>query len=142
MYDKKVLGLSEVQVAIQAIIEEASKEPSKPVAIAVADQRGDVISLVRMDGGRVFHMQMVIRKAYTSAMMRRNTRKGIEIRQKTEWAKYEPVRDELTVAPGGVPITQPGDETVVYGGIGVGGRAADEDETLAYLGLKALQDFL
>jgi uncharacterized protein GlcG (DUF336 family) len=141
MRDKKVLGLAEAQVAIQAMIEEAIKDPGKPMAIAIADDRGDIVSFVRMDGALVLYGKMAIKKAYTSAMMRRNTRAGIERRQKQVWGMLEPVRDEFTLIPGGVVITEPG-ETVVYGGIGASGRAADEDETLALVGLKALQDFL
>jgi len=141
MRDKKVLGLAEAQVAIQAMIEEATKDPGKPMAIAIADDRGDIVSFVRMDGALVLHGKMAIKKAYTSAMMRRNTRAGIEQRQKQVWGMLEPVRDEFTLIPGGVVIAEPGG-TVVYGGIGASGRAADEDEALALVGLKALQDFL
>ena len=141
MRDKKVLGLAEAQVATQAIIEEASKDPSRPMAVAVADDRGDVISFVRMDGARPRLCEMAIKKAYTSSYLARDTRKVLEMRQKWDWGIYEPVGNDMTVIPGGLAIVKPG-ETVVYGGIGTSGRSADEDEALAFVGLKALQNLL
>jgi cob(I)alamin adenosyltransferase len=111
------------------------------MAIAVADDRGDIISFVRMDGARPRFGEMAIKKAYTSAYNGRDTRKALEMRQKWDWGAYEPVGNDFTVIPGGLAIVKPG-EAVVYGGIGTSGRAADEDEALALVGLKALQDFL
>ena len=141
MYDKKVLGLAEAQVAIKAIIEEASKEPSRPMAIAIADDSGNLVSFVRMDGARPRLGEMAIKKAYTSSYLARDSRKVLETRSKWDWGAYEPVGNDMTVIPGGLAIVKPG-ETTVYGAIGTSGRLPDEDETLAFVGLKALQNFL
>jgi uncharacterized protein GlcG (DUF336 family) len=141
MYDKKVLGLEEAEVAVRAIIEEASKDPSRPMAIAVVDDRGDIISFVRMDGARPLNSEMATKKAYTSAFMRLDTRKWLERRQKEDYGKYEPVGADRTLVAGGLAIIKP-DEAVVYGGIGTSGRKPNEDEDLAFVGLKALQNFL
>lgn len=142
MYDKKVLGLAEAQAAVQAMIEEASKDRSRPVAIAVTDDRGDLIALVRMDGGKPLFVDIAISKAYTSAVMRRDTRKYLEFWRQQDCADHQPIFSGMSVIPGGVAITKLG-ETVVYGGIGVSGKpSGDEDETLAFVGLKALRDLL
>ena len=142
MFDKRVIGLREAQLAIEAIIKEASKDSGRPIAVAVTDDRGDLISFVRMDGARPRYGDMAIKKAYTSSYNGRDTRKSLENRQKWDWGAYEPVDSDTTVVPGGIAIVKPG-ETTVYGGIGTScSRSADEEEALALVGLKALQTFL
>ena len=142
MNDKKILTLIEAQVVIKAIIEEASKDSGRPIAIAVTDDRGDLISFVRMDGARPRFGVRAIRKAYSAAYNGRDTRKSLENRQKWDWGAYEPVDSDTTVVPGGIAIVKPG-ETTVYGGIGTScSRSADEEEALALVGLKALQTFI
>ena len=47
MYDKKILGLAEAERAAQAIIEEASKDPSSPCAVAISDCNGHLVYLAR-----------------------------------------------------------------------------------------------
>ena len=141
VFDKRVIGLREAQLAIEAIIKEASKDSGRPIAVAVTDDRGDLISFVRMDGARPRYGDMAIKKAYTSSYNGRDTRKSLENRQKWDWGVYEPVGNDSTVVPGGLAIVKPGEE-VVYGGIGTSGRSSDEDEALALVGLKALQNIL
>jgi len=148
MYDKQVLGLAEAQAALQAIHEEASKEPElTPVAAVVVDEKGDLICLMRMDGTHAQVMDNAIRKAYTAARFRRDTTALHEMLQKAGWSLGDFGADFMSL-PGGVAITKPGVDRVrragekgpdVFGGIGVGGRRAEEDEALALVGLKALQ---
>lgn len=80
MYDKKILGLEEAQVAVQAIIEEALKDPHRPISVAVADERGDAIILTRMDEARPFFNERALQKVYTSATARADTRKFLQMR--------------------------------------------------------------
>ena len=37
MYDKPMLGLDQTQRAMQAMIEKATREPARPVAMAIVD---------------------------------------------------------------------------------------------------------
>ncbi|MDD5127797.1 MAG: heme-binding protein [Dehalococcoidales bacterium] len=145
MYEKKFLGLAEAEVATRAIIKEASKEPSRPVTVVVMDSRGDIITLVRMDGATALYNKWAIIKANVAATRGMDTRQYFQARMNKErsgeWGAYEPPGDDQTYIPGGVAIIEPG-KTAAYGGIGVSGRKADEDETLAYLGLRALQEYL
>ena len=145
MYYKKILGLAEAQVAVQAIIEEALKDPNRPISVAVADERGDVIILTRMDEARPFFNERALQKAYTSATARTDTRKFLQMRLNEEisgdWGTLEPAGTGRTFIPGGVAIIEP-NGIIAYGAIGVSGRTADEDEALAFVGLKALQNFL
>jgi glc operon protein GlcG len=142
MYDKKVLGLAEAQVAIQAVLEDAAKDPSQPISVAIADDKGDLISLARMDGAPETTTEMAVKKAYSAAKVRGNTRDFGQHRRKSEYGDLEPIPPDKTIIPGGVAIIKPGEQRVVYGGIGTSGTPAERDEELAFIGLKALQDFL
>lgn len=148
MYEKTFLGLKEAEVAVRAIIEEAAKDPTRPIAVAVADVRGDIITLVRMDGGKALYNDFAIKKASQSGFMGLDSRKFFQNRMNKEisgeWGACEPPGEGRTYSPGGVTVVAPGATRVpvVYGGIGVSGRRADEDEELAFIGLKALQEFL
>ena len=82
MYKREVLGLGEARTAAEAILAEASKEPNRPIAVAVADDRGDLIYLARMDGCYPLFIHMAINKAYTAARFRRHTRAFAERRKR------------------------------------------------------------
>lgn len=149
MYQKEVLGLSEAQAAVEAALAEASKEPERPMAIAVVDDRGDLICFVRMDGALPLFTQMAISKAYTSSRMQRDTtsfgnsqrERGREI---AAWADDK----KLTTVPGGLCIIKPGKgylpaagtiSGTLLGGIGASGRSPQEDEAIASAGLEAIK---
>jgi uncharacterized protein GlcG (DUF336 family) len=147
MYKKEFLGLVEAEVATRAILAEAAKEASRPITVVVTDARGDIIILIKMDGGKALFNEWGIKKAVQSGTLGLDTRQFFLNRMKKEladdWGLYEPPGDGRTFVPGGVAIVEPGaNAAVVYGGIGVSGRRADEDEALAFIGLKALQNFL
>ena len=140
MYERKVLELDEVMKAVQAMIQAVPKG-SRPISIAVMDDRGDLICLVRMDGAHSFTNELALRKAYTSARRRIDTSKLGKHLQESDW-NITDYGTDYTVIPGGIVIVKPGEETV-YGSIGVSGRIpASEDEEIALIGLKALQDAL
>jgi uncharacterized protein GlcG (DUF336 family) len=143
LYDNKVLELEDAEVAVQAIIKEASKSPGRPVAIAVADDKGDLIMLVRMTRTKQFFAYMATKKAHTSGVLGGDTRMLLGVYQREEFGKFETLSADMTLIPGGVAIIEPGKtagpQAVAYGGIGISGRSADEDEALAFVGLKALQ---
>lgn len=138
MYERKVLGLADAEVAIRAMVEEASK--GSPMSMAVVDAWGNLISFARMDGATTLTARMAMNKAYTAASF------GIDTRMLNDWFKgagkdviwYDDHR--LTVVYGGVCIRL-GDGTLV-GAIGTSGRREDEDEALSFVGLKAIQDIL
>ena len=144
MYQREVLGLEEVRVAIDAVLAEASKEPDRPVAVAVVDDRGDLIYFARMDKSVPLVSHMAIHKAYTAARMRRHTLAFKEWMRQFDWHLGVWDDNSLTEVQGGVCITKPAAQEnaqglgTVLGGIGVSGRAAEEDEQLAFVGLGAL----
>ena len=65
MYDKPMLGLDQTQRAMQAMIEKATREPDRPVAMAIVDDAGNLLSYARMDKCRPNPQTFAIRKAYT-----------------------------------------------------------------------------
>ncbi len=73
MYDEAVIGLAEARKAIQAMLDQAMREPDRPVAMAVVDAYGKLVEFVRMDGCRPIPQQLAYKKAYTAAIMRGDT---------------------------------------------------------------------
>ncbi len=146
MYNQKMLGLAEAEKAVQAIIQEASKDPTnKPIAVCVVNYYGHLLSAATMDGTPWFASWMARRKAYTAATMRRDTPVF------WQFCKDEGFNDsvssfgtDVTVGPGGANIVKAGETNPYggYGGIGVGGRKGEEDMELALFGVKAIQDLL
>ncbi|MGD9118120.1 MAG: heme-binding protein [Dehalococcoidia bacterium] len=144
MYQRQLLGLAEARTAVDAILVEASKEPDLPIAVAVVDYRGDVICLVVMDKSSPFFSRVAMNRAYTAAQNGINTLDfGKRMRDAGRTlADFGDPR--YTTLQGGVCITKPSGQEfppaagTVLGGIGVSGRKADEDERLAYIGLKAM----
>lgn len=147
MYEIKSVGLAEAEVAGKAIIEEASKKGG-PVVAAIVAPDGYLVYLARMDKAPWHAVHMAIKKAYSAARMRSNTRNTGEYIKKNEWVDTGSSHgNDITLVPGGVNIAEPADGTPrsgplrsSYGGIGVSGRPGDEDEALAFIGLKALQE--
>ena len=135
MFDKTVLGLDEARRALEAMIAAASQEPDRPVAFAVADPDGNLILYAHMDHAGHLPRDMAARKAYTSARMGANTgawgarmgKAGIDLGDLGD-PRYTGFAGGVCVRVGGA----------VVGGIGVSGRAADEDEVLAQIGASAI----
>ena len=68
MYDKPMLSLDQVRRAMNAMLDKATQEPDRPVAIAIVDDAGNLLNYARMDGCRANPQTFAVRKAYTSAM--------------------------------------------------------------------------
>jgi uncharacterized protein GlcG (DUF336 family) len=142
MYQRESIGLQEARKATDAIVKQVTESRGLPVCVAVVDDRGDLVHLVRMDGASLNSMHMAIRKAYTAARIRRNTSELLEHAQKLGGG-LSAFDKTFTVVAGGVWIPLKSGEGIglrpVLGGIGVGGcPAGDEDEKLANIGLGVL----
>ena len=148
--EKIVIGFDEAMEGMQAVIEESKRIPGRPVAVAIVDDRGDLICAAREDGVRKLCMDMAIKKAYTSAQWRRNTT-VLEAFWKEKPRIFTELLPDYNIAGGGVVIIEQGTESSVdkqfkeawYGGIGVAGRlTGEQDEALAKVGLTVLQKLL
>jgi uncharacterized protein GlcG (DUF336 family) len=125
---------AQIYEAVQVVFQEAEND-GKDMAFAVVDEAGGLIfgSRTEMCATRV--LTHAIRKAYTSAIMRRDTiafRDEDKEREKTlaDWGDTN-----LTHLVGGVTI-KIGDEW--YGGMAVGGNSTERDDEVARIALKVL----
>ncbi|MDP2917055.1 MAG: heme-binding protein [Dehalococcoidia bacterium] len=148
MYEEKVISLDDALKAMGAMLQEVKKDPNKRWGIAILDNRGELILFLRQDGARQFRSDMAIKKAYTAAIFRRNTHaQGEEL--KSQHLDVSMFGSEYTAVPGGEPVLKPGDEKKgrgdwreCAGAVGTSGAAAAEDERIAQLGAKVLQDLM
>ena len=137
MYNKPMLSLDQTQRAMSAMIAKATQEPDRPVAMAIVDDEGNLLSYARMDNCRPNPQTFAIRKAYTSALS------GVDSAAYAERLKSQgrTVSDfgnpNLVSAQGAVVITDPASGAVL-GAIGVSGLTAQEDEDLSRLGVENL----
>ena len=137
MYNKPMLSLDQTQRAMSAMIAKATQEPDRPVAMAIVDAEGNLLSYARMDNCRPNPQTFAIRKAYTSALS------GVDSAAYAERLKSQgrTVSDfgnpNLVSAQGAVVITDPASGAVL-GAIGVSGLTAQEDEDLSRLGVENL----
>jgi uncharacterized protein GlcG (DUF336 family) len=107
MYKKEVLGLDQAWAAVTAALAEAKKEPKRPVAIAVVDERGDLIAYAAMDGSYPLYKYMAIHKAYTAARMQRDTAQFDEWLRETDRDMATWGDSKYTRMHGGLCIVKP-----------------------------------
>ena len=130
------LGITEAQKAIEAIKTEMLKR-GKAAVIAVADEHGELIALLRVDGAPLASIQIAMNKVYTAARERmasgeigqlsRDPKQGFDI------AYYGDPK--ILGWGGGLPVVMGG---VVVGAVGVSGLAEAEDIELAQMGVDAI----
>lgn len=136
-YQKAVLSLEDAQKAMNRMLQEANKAPNRPVAIAIVDDQGELVSFARMDKCAAQPPMIARKKAYTAARTRVDTVSYAE-RLKGQGRSVTEFGDPNLIAlQGGVVIMNPSDQSVL-GGIGVSGLAAEEDEAIAKMGLKEI----
>ena len=127
-----MLNVARAQDALQKIAA-ASAAAGYVVAIAIVDDRGDLVAAHRMDGCRPRWMRASLRKAYTAAVMDRTTESFHDeiVRRNLQIAYYgDPM---FCALPGGIPILHPDGTT--HGAIGVTGPTQGSDAELAAAGL-------
>jgi uncharacterized protein GlcG (DUF336 family) len=131
-----MITVSTARAAIDAVVA-ASTAAGFVVAIAVVDEHGDLIAAHRMDGCRPRWMRMTQRKAYTAAVMDRDTTTFQEdiVARNIQLASYgEPM---FCALPGGVVIRDAAGITI--GAIGVTGPTKNRDVELAAAALPILR---
>ena len=137
MYSKPMLSLDQTQKAMQAMIEKATREPDRPVAMAIVDDAGNLLSYSRMDNCRPNPQTFAIRKAYTSAMSGQNSADNAERLKSQGRTVGDFGNPNLVSAQGAVVILDPATGAIL-GAIGVSGLSSQEDEDLSQLGVDAL----
>jgi len=132
MQMKPVISADDVTRVLLAARDEAERQ-KWPVAIAIVDDGGHLLGMLRLDGCAPVGADISIGKARTAALGRRETK------------VYEDMinggRTAFTTAPvvtaleGGVPLVVDGH---VVGAIGVSGMKPAEDSQVAKAGVAAL----
>lgn len=130
------LGRAEAQIAIDRIAAEAEARRVS-VVIAVADVRGELLALLRLDGAAIESVLIATNKAWTAARTGKATRDIGQAARSTE--------DGFDVAyfgdaryigwGGGVPVRR---DSAVVGAVAVSGATEAEDAELAELGIAAI----
>ena len=137
MYSKPMLSLDQTQKAMQAMIQKATQEPNRPVAIAIVDDAGNMLSYARMDNCRPNPQSFAVRKAYTSAMSGQNSADYAE-RLKSQGRTVGDFGNPNLVSAQGAAVVLDPASGAVLGAIGVSGLSSQEDEDLAKLGVQSL----
>ena len=141
MYDTPNLGLAEALHGLEAALREAEKDAAegRPVVIAIADHKGELICYARQDCCLEMSKDQAVRKAYTSAIGRRDSGDYADyIKRQTGRDIETSIGMRGTSGRGGVVIKRSSDG-VCLGGVGVSGATtAPRDEEIARVGIKAM----
>jgi glc operon protein GlcG len=126
----------DAQKAIEVIKLEMQKR-GKAGVIAVADDHGELLALLRVDGAPFTSIQIAANKAYTAARDRKPSRQiGQSLRDAQKGFDIAYYGDPKIVGwGGGLPVIL-GD--AVVGAVGVSGLPELEDIELAQLGVDAI----
>ena len=117
---------------ISAAAEAEAKKNNWNVCIAILDDGGHLLHLIRMDGASPANARIAMEKGRTAAESRRSTAAWQErIRTRPELLRMP----EITPVQGGLPITV---ESSCVGGVGVSGVQSHQDEQIAKAGIDAL----
>jgi glc operon protein GlcG len=121
-------GVTEAQA--RAIVESASTSGRGPVSVVAADDHGEVVASLRMDGVALDTMLNARRKAYTAARSDALTTRELAGKGE-EPASFDPF---FTFFLGGVAAFADGRRV---GAVGVSGLAGEVDEELAIAAIRA-----
>ncbi|HUG79402.1 MAG TPA: heme-binding protein [Burkholderiales bacterium] len=117
---------------ISAAAEAEAKKNGWNVCIAILDDGGHLLHLVRMDGATPANARIALEKGRTAAETRRSTANWQErVRARPEMLRMP----QVTPVQGGLPIVVEG---ACVGGVGVSGVQSHEDEQIAKAGIDAL----
>ena len=136
MRTRATLGLAESRQALAAMLRKAGEMGGRPVAIAVVDDRGELICFAAQAGvNAALARQNALKKAYTSACMRADTLDFEERARSSPQGLAGFGNPSLFTGGGGAVVVAP--DGTILGGLGVSGRTAEEDEEIVQVG-KAL----
>lgn len=132
MQTKSVLGLTEID-AIMAAARAEAQQHGWAVAIALVDDGGHPLALVRLDGASPASAHIATEKARTSALGRRESKAYEDMINGGRTAFLSaPLAGTLE---GGVPIVVGGQ---VVGAVGVSGVKSEQDAQIAKAGIGSL----
>lgn len=133
MKTKSVLSDSDVSL-ILAAAKQCANDNKWAVTIAVCDDGGHMLGLLRLDGAPPVSAHIAPAKAHTSALGRRDS-KGYEDVINNGRTSFLSVPTIQGMLEGGLPIVVDGQ---VVGAVGVSGVKSTEDAQIASAGIAAL----
>jgi glc operon protein GlcG len=130
------LDYAEARRAIDAIVAEVTRR-GKAAVVAVADSRGELIALARMDGAPVSSIAIAANKAFTAARAGKPSFDiGAKVRHPDQGFDIAYYGDPRYCGwGGGVPVRKDGK---VVGSVAVSGLPQDEDMEVVLLGVEAI----
>jgi glc operon protein GlcG len=132
--EKKTLTLDGAQRVIAAAEAEARRDGTNTAAIAIVDDGGNLVAVVRLDNTFAAGARISIGKARTAALFKKPTKFFEDVVKNGRTAMV--ALDDFTPLQGGVPITIDGQ---IVGAVGVSGAAsAQRDEEVAMAGAHAI----
>jgi glc operon protein GlcG len=130
MHQSYHLSHTDAQIIVAAIQVELEKD-GRDAAIAVADEHGELIALLRTDGCPLASINNAINKAFTAARERKESR-AVGDASREENFPLTNFGDLRYIGwGGGVPIVYEGE---VVGAVGVSGLPEQDDMVLARMG--------
>jgi uncharacterized protein GlcG (DUF336 family) len=119
-----------------AAAEKKADEIGQPMNIAVADEGGNLVSHVRMDGAWIGSIDVSINKAFTSRAFDISTKDLAAHSQSGGqfFGIHGSNHGRIMIFAGGIPLKRDGK---VVGAIGVSGGSGDQDHAVAEAGAKA-----
>jgi len=117
--------------------EEKARQIGQPMNIAVADEGGNLVAFVRMDGAWLGSIDIAINKAFTSRAFDIATKDLSELAQpgKDFFGIHASNGGRIMIFAGGVPLKR---GEAVIGAIGVSGGSGKQDHTVAEAGAAAI----
>jgi glc operon protein GlcG len=126
---KPTLCFDDAQMLALACLE-AARKCQASVCIAIVDEAGSLLHLIRMDGARGYAVELATRKARTAAGIGVST----EVIENLHGDKPMQSREFIALR-GGVPILHDG---ACAGAVGVSGAKPEIDVLIASAGIAAL----
>jgi uncharacterized protein GlcG (DUF336 family) len=119
-----------------AAAEKKATEINQPMNIAVADEGGNLVAHVRMDGAWLGSIDISIKKAYTSRAFDIATKDlAAHSQSGGQFFGIHASNDgKIMIFAGGMPLRKRGK---VLGAIGVSGGSGDQDHAVAEAGAKS-----
>jgi uncharacterized protein GlcG (DUF336 family) len=131
-----MLTLEVAQQIVNGAVREQARLATAPLAIAVLDAGGHLVTFIRQDGAGIARFDIAFAKAWGSLGM------GFGSRELAERARQNPTfinvlasvtGGRIAPSPGGVLIRDEGGS--VIGAVGVSGDLGDKDELCAIAGI-------
>lgn len=136
MHTLPILTGAMAQCIVNAAFAAASKD-QLPVSVTVVDRSGQTLAVLRDHRAGVHTIRASYKKAYTANSQQRSTAviaQGIADGSIPADIRY--LDENMLMMAGGLPIYI---DSIVVGGIGVGGAHGSDDERIAQAGLAALE---